>query len=269
MADEVSSISRWLWDKSSRFYDLEVYKQQHGDVAGATKYQKDIQELLAPLERDPDYGLLSLYDDGEGLGYGLMRIIKARINLSVKLILVKIDSHKSNRSNISCTNDSTAGYKEPEIYGEEFGLHFDSGHANGDSEGYHNTTLDFFGENLPPVIFNSLGIQRAPLADYIDIYLKTSEYFAANATVFVNVGREEDNIEVVQIQGKVISSAIPVYVHGTSKDWELYGAGSCPSCQIDPHPFDVDYATYRPRSNWDINLDGGSDGAPLVNKVNI
>lgn len=267
MADEVGSISRWLWDRSNKFYNLEDYKTQHGDEAGTKKYEKDVLELLAPPDRDPDYGLLSLHDDGEGLGYGLMHIIKARIDLSVKLILVKIDSHESNRSDISCTNDSVAGYREPEIYGEEFGLHFDSGHANGDSEGYHNTTLDFFGENLPPVIFSALGIQRAPLDGYIDIFLKTDEYFSANGTVFVNVGREHGNLEVVEIQGKTISSALPVYVHGTSKDWTVHGAGACPSCEIDPHPWDLDYASHRHRSRWDINLRGGSDGRNLTNSI--
>ncbi|NDG52219.1 MAG: hypothetical protein EBY39_04215 [Flavobacteriia bacterium] len=265
MAKEVDSITSWLWNKSSTFLDLEEYQNKHGAEIGEDKYYQDVQDLVAPLNTDPDYGFVSLYDDGEGLGYGLMRIIKAKVDLSVKLILVKIDSYNNNRSSISCTNQSEASYREPEIYGEEFGLHYDSGHT--DTEGYHNTTIDFFGENLPPVIFGSFGIQRAPLSNYIDVFLKTDEYFTARGTVFVNVGREAGNVEVVTIEGKTIKSAIPVYVHGTSKDWHLNGDGSCSSCELPAHPWDVDYATHRTRSHWDIGILNGSDGRDLTNAV--
>ena len=84
-------------------------------------------------------------------------------------------------------------------------------------------------------------------------------------TVFVNVGREEGNIEVVRISNNEIETHLPVYVEGTSADWHITAYEGCGECELDPHPYDEEWEEYRKRHLWDeIGLNGGGGREDLT-----
>ena len=261
---EVETISGWINRKSSFFFSLGAHKAYWGETVGTKRYYQTLQELVSPLDgTEPEFGLLSVLDDGEGLGYGLMKIVKAKLNLSLKLILVKIDSYDTS-GDIICFDKGDSNYADPSDpnKGEEFGLNYDSGYFG--KGGWHTPTFKA-PSAFPPVIFNALGVQRGPSTDYIDIFTKTGEAFNMRGTVFVNVGREEGNIEVVRISNNEIETHLPVYVEGTSADWHITAYEGCRECELDPHPYDEEWEEYRKRHLWDeIGLNGGGGREDLT-----
>jgi len=254
---EVETISGWINRNSSFFLSLGAHKAYWGETVGEKRYYQTLQELVSPLDgSEPTFGLLSLVDDGEGLGYGLMQIVKTKLNLSLKLILVAIDTYDTG-GEIICFDKGDTNYADPSDpkNGEEFGLMYDSGYFG--EAGWHMRNFKM-GGSFPPVIFNSLGVQRGPSSDYIDIFTKTGQAFSMTGTIFVNVGREGGNLEVVSINGSTIETHLPVYVEGTSADWRISSSEGCESCELPPHIYDEEYEEYRKRHLWnEIELEGG------------
>jgi hypothetical protein len=245
---EVESVTRFLKEKSSFFLSKGNSISYWGPTYGATHHNNIATELLSPIEEgaDPSYHIVSLYDDCDGLGFELFRLVKAKIKSRPKIIYVISDSHLDEP--YSCTLNGLTNYHEPEDESQHFGLLHDGGYFG--EGGYFTQQVSFIGGSLGPTIFKSLGIKRRPRSDHIDIYMKTGDEYALNkSTVFI---REGDTI--VKIDGKKIISKIPVYIHGTSSDWKLVNGG-VNNEEAPDHPLNDN--ENRPRENWGVISGGG------------
>tara|TARA_A200000159_G_scaffold160084_1_gene179652 strand:+ start:1648 stop:2460 length:813 start_codon:yes stop_codon:yes gene_type:complete len=248
MAREVDSVTGFLKKESVFFLSKGRAKSYWGPTVGREAFNLLGTEMLAPVRPNssPSYGFVALYDDGDGAGFELFKFVKARVRGKPKLIYVQVDPHVSGDK--GCILNGGLNYYEPQNDGETFGLSHDSGWYG--AGGYFTKYISFMGGSPGPSIFQSLGIKRRPRSGVIDIYTKTQDTFnVTKSTIFVHQGEE-----IVKIEGKTITSKVPVYIHGTSSDWELNGYVS--SANLPQHPKNNSHD--RPRNNWIKNW-GGSE----------
>ncbi len=218
MAESLASITGFLKKQSSFFLSKANSISYWGPTFGETHHNNIATELLAPIDEDadPNYYLVSLYDDCDGLGFELLRFVKAKIKARPKILYVISDPHLVGPA--SCTLNGLTNYYHPSNQDQHFGLLHDAGYFG--AGGYFTPEISLPG-SLGPTIFKSLGIKRRPRSQHIDIYMRTGdEYAPTSATVFIKTGEE-----IVKIDGKKIISKIPVYIHGTSSDWFLSNGG--------------------------------------------
>lgn len=247
MAREVDSVSGFLKKQSSIFLSKAKSISTYGPSFGSENYNNLLTEMLAPTDdgETPSHGFIALYDDGDGAGFDLFRFVKARLKGKPKLIYVRVDPFLPNP--ITCVLNGKPNYYEPRSFEETFGLYHDSGwYGEG---GYFTKHISFNGGSPGPSVFRALGIKRRPRGQsYIDIFTKTDEEFKIpKSTIFVSQGEE-----IVRIEGKVITSKIPVYIHGNSADWRING--DLNSDTLEAHPWNN--AQYRKRDEWSKNWAG-------------